>query len=178
VVKVPHGLQQSVAVKAKWGQTPFSWGLHARRKWGLTPFRPARHVRHGLIGLEEEDLLAGLEHRQPALGRVRRDAHVTRQVRVGEELSRAERRRAQEAVEVAEVADVEHLADVPLEVRRDVAARPEFAVEVGAVPEFRIATAPEKRVRLLDRRRRCDFGDGERGQREDGGAAGVVEAPG
>ena len=39
VVKVPDGLRQSVAVTAKWGRTPFSWGLQATRKWGLTPFR-------------------------------------------------------------------------------------------------------------------------------------------
>ena len=39
VVKVPDGLRQSVAMTAKWGQTPFSWGLQATRKWGLTPFR-------------------------------------------------------------------------------------------------------------------------------------------
>lgn len=75
-----------------------------------------------MIRLEQKHLMARFKDGQPSLRRVRRNADVAREIGIRKELTGAQGRRPHEAIEVSQIADVQYLSNVSLQVCGHVAA--------------------------------------------------------
>ena len=137
----------------------------------LGPFderlRPVREP-----GLEQHDLMRRFERRQPGPGRRPAYAGVAREVRAVEQLRGTQRRHPQKALEVPQVRHLEDLAEVSFQVRRHVRAVEPFRVDLQVLVQLGEAAPHHELVGGEARAGGLRFGERERFEGDDRGAAG------